>query len=137
MTPLQSMPWWMSWLRQKGARLIDRVIPEKLRAFIEWVRRETAAAAQIAEAIDKSNELLLQDLLESLNNVLKRIAEEVLAVAGGYARDVWTGAKKQLAEDAESDGRRLVKWGKRLFVAGGCRRAGGSGRLLTRSISPG
>ena len=112
----------------EGREFIDRIIPERLQALVEWVRRVTASAAQIGEFVDKSKELLVQDLLESLNNVLKRIAEEVLPVVGAYADGARSGAVAQAGEFGGKDGRRLVKWARRLLLGVA---AAGIGSLVT------
>jgi hypothetical protein len=56
------------------------------------------------------------DLLEGMNNTLKRLAEQALrltaeeSIVGGYVRDVHAGFKRAARESGPADGAKLFAW---------------------------
>ena len=84
-------------------------IPAALRNLATW--NFTTVAGQVEEqAID----LLAADVLQSISNIFNPIAQLALE----YNRNWRAGAKEALLGEAKEDGRKSVKWAKRLLVGG-------------------
>ena len=104
--------------------VIDPVLPHA----IDTLSAELANAARRAEArpdpIELGSELLAQDVLESVNNTLKRIAEGALAAtslagkkAGSYAKEFGEGADERLRKESRKAGEDVIKLFKRVLYA--------------------
>ena len=63
--------------------------------------------------------MLAADLVESVNNTLKPIAEVALASAGDYVEGFGKGFKKAAKKQGRIDGEKAFKWLRRLVVGGG------------------
>ncbi len=109
---------------RENSTVVDLVLPDALRDL----SAELADAARRNEArpgpIELGNELLAQDVLESVNNTLKRIAESALVVtsfagkkAGSYAKEFGEGADERLRKESRKAGEDVVKLLKRAVYA--------------------
>jgi hypothetical protein len=109
--------------------IVDAILPDALRdlsmALADGARRN----AERPDPIELGYELLAQDVLESVNNTLKRIAEGALAVtslagkkAGSYAKEFGEGADESLRKSSrkagEAVGPAVVKLLKRSLYVG-------------------
>lgn len=127
--------------QDEAVDFVDSALPASLEQLAEpWRQAEVAEATnQLGSKlspIEAGMELLAVDIVESVNNILKRIAEAALraytvaakglaaggkelAEAGGnYAKDFAQGVRKAVKRDAESDGEKAVKWLRRIVIAG-------------------
>jgi hypothetical protein len=124
-------------LQEDEARdFVDGPVPAALEELTQTLRQVQDAADVPLDAIAAENELLAADLIESVNNVLKPIAEAALkaAVAAGkalgdtgktlaevgqvYAAGVGEGMRKAAKEEGPKDGEKAFKWLRRLAIAG-------------------
>jgi hypothetical protein len=124
-------------LRQAEApEFINPVLPGSLEELANAL--ETSGDTSPPDVIDAGKELLAADVIESVNNTLKRIAEVALAaaavsrraggalsgVAGDYAKRFGGGFEKAARRQAPKDGEKAFKWLRRLAITGV---AGGAG----------
>lgn len=111
-------------------------------AYLPRAVRDLAASEPDDEQIEVGKELLALDLIESVNNVLKAVAEWALAVGttvGGvlseagqkYFGGVGRGFAEEAGRQGPKDGAALFKWLRR-FAIGGPPAGGGLWVLLHR-----
>jgi hypothetical protein len=124
-------------LREGEARdFVDAPVPAALEALTQTLRQVSTAGEAPFDAIEAGNELLAADLIESVNNVLKRIAEAALTTAAAagkalgeagktlaaagqdYAKGFGRGLRKAAKKEGPKDGEKAFKWLRRLAVAG-------------------
>jgi Leucine-rich repeat (LRR) protein len=110
---------------------VDPEVPQSLEELAAPLRPQQHGDA--GNIIEASKELLVEDVVESINNILKRVAEVALAAgltakeaaehyAKGLAKGLIDAAKKQ----GSKDGAALLKWARRFLVAGGGATAAGA-----------
>jgi hypothetical protein len=115
----------------EAATFADPAIPEALEDLAEALR----ASDNIPTAnVEASKEALAFDMVESVNNVLKRVGEEALIHAGTAAKGAGTtltkagveyvggvgkGVLKAAKRQGPKDGEALFKWLRRAVIAGG------------------
>jgi hypothetical protein len=123
---------------EEAAVLVDPSIPQALEHLAAPLQAMTPFDIEAHEdVIGAGNDLLAYDALESVNNILKRIAEKALSaktLAGGaargvgstlseagtgYARGIGTGFKRAAKRQGPKDGEKLFKWLRRAVLAGG------------------
>jgi thiamine monophosphate synthase len=100
--------------REEAPAFVDSAVPHAL--------EELASALPVTlepDAVEGGKELLAADLVESVNNTLKPIAEVALASAGDYAEGFGKGFKKAAKKQGPIDGAKAFKWLRRLAVGGG------------------
>lgn len=96
---------------------VDPVLPD---AMEQLSRAMSLAADQYpGEAITQGNELLAADLIESINNILKPIAEVALSAAADYTKGFGKGFKKAAKKQGSIDGTKAFKWLRRIVIGAG------------------
>jgi hypothetical protein len=116
--------------------IVDQVLTAALRDLSSELADAARRGAERPDPIDVGYELLAQDVLESVNNTLKRIAEGAVAVtslagkkSGSYAKEFGAGADESLRKSSrkagEAVGPAVVKLLKRSLY-GGAVAAGGT-----------
>jgi hypothetical protein len=120
-------------LRQEDAReFVDPILPQ----IIESLADSLTMAATVGtddvpkDIIEGGQELLAIDLIESVNNTLKPIAEAALSTAADVGTEYAKGVKKGLVRAAKregpKDGEKLFKWLRRGAIGGGAAAVGWS-----------
>jgi hypothetical protein len=118
---------------------VDLVLPNALDSLAAPLTDTAQHIQDRTDPIELGNELLAQDVLESINNTMKRLAEGALAVVGGteraaslttqkigsYGKEFLEGAdeslRKSFRKAGEGVGPAVVKLLKRsLYTAVGC-----------------
>jgi hypothetical protein len=136
-------------LREGEAQeFVDAPVPAALEELTQTLQQVSAPGEGPFDAIEAGNELLAADLIESVNNVLKPIAEAALnaAVAAGKAlgeagktlagagQDFAVGFGKGLRKAAKKEGpkagEKAFKWLQRLAIAGAVGGAGAAGGVF-------
>jgi hypothetical protein len=121
---------------EEAAVLVDLSIPQALEHLAAPLQAVTPFRNEAHEGIiEAGNDLLAYDALESVNNILKRIAEKALnakTLAGGaargvgstireagkqYAGSVGTGFKRTAKKQGLKDGEKLFMWLRRVVIA--------------------
>lgn len=109
---------------EEAQQFIDPILPGALEELGEPIVPDTEAIG--SDVIDKGVELLAEDLLESIDNTLKALAEAALFALAplgrgvqGYADGVGRGFQSEAVAQGKKDGQRLFKWVRRLLVTGG------------------
>jgi hypothetical protein len=122
----------------EATKFIDRSVPDALALLAEPIHalKVTHVAEQPGEP---GMRLLANDVIESANNILKRVARaltDIVAEVGGlahdYAKSGWRGFKKSASKQATKDGELAFKWLRRIVISalgGGAGAAGISASL--------
>ena len=114
-------------LREEEAKeFVDSVIPESIDQLSKVARGD---ADSVPSAVDAGLELLAADIVESVNNVLKPIAEAALSFVQDYAVEMGRGFRREAKKQAKKDGERAFKWLRRLVLTS----AGGTGTFAAFS----
>lgn len=118
----------------EAAAFTDPAIPQTLEGLAEPLR---ATGERHKDTIEAGEQELALDVVESVSNILKRIAEGALAakalsgtVAGGvgstlrdagvvYARELGKGVKRAAKRQGPKDGEKVFKWLRRAAIAAG------------------
>jgi hypothetical protein len=103
----------------EAASFVDSAIPHSLEQLADALPVAKAGEELPPDAIEAGKELLAADLVESVNNTLKPIAEVALSVARDYADGVGKGFKKAAKKQGPIDGEKAFKWLRRLAIGGG------------------
>jgi hypothetical protein len=99
-------------LREEEAnQFVDRVIPESIDQLPKLASLD---ADEVSLAVEADLQLLAADIIESVNNVLKPIAEVALDYAAGMKKGFESAARKQ----SKKDGEKAFKWLRRLIITG-------------------
>jgi hypothetical protein len=112
--------------RDEAPAFVDPVVPQALEQLADVLPVTPAGAP---DAIESGKELLAADLVESVNNTLKPIAEVALSSAGDYAEGFGKGFKKAAKKQGSIDGEKAFKWLRRLAIGG----AAGTGSFVALS----
>jgi Leucine-rich repeat (LRR) protein len=103
---------------------VDPKVPQSLEQLAAPLQPQQHAAAR--DIIEASKELLVEDVVESINNILKRVAEVALAAgltgkeAGAkYAKGLAKGFIEAAKKQGPKDGAALLKWARRFLVGSG------------------
>jgi len=111
----------------EAATFVDAALPEAL----EQMAQPLAELAVSVDAIEDGKELLALDLVESVSNILKRVAEAALGVAAvvnrvgtGYISEYKKGIIAKACEQGKADGARSFVWLRRLVLVGGAASVG-------------
>ena len=97
---------------------VDPDLPEAIDALNEKLN-EKPTTSEILADLDAAKQELAADLIESLNNIWKRIAESALGdLAKDYAKEFKAGAKPEFKKLAKKDGVNFAKWAHRIFWSG-------------------
>lgn len=99
---------------EEAPAFVDPTVPQALEQLAEALPGRGEP-----DAVKAGKELLAADLVESVNNTLKPIAEVALASAGDYAEGFGKGFKKAAKKQGPVDGAKAFKWLRRLAVGGG------------------
>src|SRR5439155_21736605 len=86
------------------------------------LQRENEPVEQALDPIETGKLLLAQDVIESVDNILKRIAEAALGIGnfGSQYVQIWKkGFTKEALSSAEKDGRKAYTWLKRTLIVVG------------------
>ena len=106
---------------------IAREIPENLEKLAEPLTGQADWRGEIA----RGGDLLAEDVLESTNNILKRVAELGVAAKGKidgsfagaglkkFQKEFGKSFEKEMGEQGAKFGKRVVKWGLRILTASG------------------
>jgi hypothetical protein len=119
-------------LRQDDAKeFVDPNVPQAIERLADSLTVAEKDSADLpVEVIESGKELLAIDLIESVNNALKPIAEAVLSTAADAGTEYAKGVKKGLVRAAKrqgpKDGEKLFKWLRRVAISGGVSAAGWS-----------
>lgn len=106
-------------LASEDAReFVDKSIPDALSDF-----GDALATDDVLVVIEAGKEALAVDLLDGIENTLKRISEAALVqylteTSATYISGVSAGIRKTVRESGEKDGGRLVKWSRRFLIGG-------------------
>jgi len=119
--------------QNEAASFVDPAIPHSLEQLADALPVAKAGEEPPPDAIDAGKQLLAADLIESVNNTLKPIAEVALSAARDYADGVAKGFKKAAKKQGPIDGEKAFKWLRRLAVGGGV--GGGSFVALSNLIA--
>ena len=119
--------------QNEAAAFVDSAIPRSLELLADALPVAKAGEELPPDAIEAGKELLAADLVESVNNTLKPIAEVALSAARDYADGVGKGFKKAAKKQGPIDGEKAFKWLRRLAVGGGV--GGGSFVALSNLIA--
>ena len=107
-------------LREGEARsLIDQVLPSALEALNAPLQWEIEPREKALDPIKSGKLLLAEDIVESVDNILKRIAEAALTIKnfGSYYGQKWKeGFAKEALSSAEKDGGKAFIWMKRTLI---------------------
>lgn len=117
----------------EAASFVDPAIPQALEQLADALPVAKAGAEPPPDAIEAGKELLAADLVESVNNTLKPIAEVALAAAGAYGKGARKGFIEEAKKQGPKDGRAAFKWLRRLAIGGGA--GAGSFVALTNLIA--
>jgi hypothetical protein len=105
-------------LREKEAsEFISRSIPEALDKLSELLRGPDENH-KWQQLIDEGAELLALDIVESINNILKPIAEAALSFAKDYCKRFAKGFRKAALKAAPIQGEKAFKWLSRVATVG-------------------
>jgi hypothetical protein len=127
-------------LREEEAReFVDESLPQAVERLADAldVTDRTSAEPLPDDVIEAGRELLAVDLIESVNNILKSIAEAALPAARAgreYAKGLGKGFVRAAKKQGPKDGEKLFKWlrraaiGKAIYIGG----TAGLGYLLTK-----
>jgi hypothetical protein len=96
--------------QEEAAAFVDPIVPQALEELAHAL-----PAAPAPDAVEAGKELLAADLVESVNNIVKPIAEVALSYARGFGKGFKKAAKKQ----GPIDGEKAFKWLRRLAIGGG------------------
>jgi hypothetical protein len=112
-------------LQEGEAReFVDAPVSAALQQLMQTLQQVWRHDETSLEAIEAGNALLAADLIESVNNVLKPIAEAAIDYAVGFSKALRKAAKRQ----GPKDGGKVFMWLLRLALAGAAREAAtGSG----------
>ena len=115
-----------------GAALRDDIAKERISEEIpeayELLTQPIVSRDAWRKTITEGNDLLIGDVLESTNNILKRLAEYAVAAsnatsgsfigraAGEYAKKYQKSFIKKAGDHGEKDGAATVKWIKRILI---------------------
>jgi len=109
---------------------VDPIVPQMLEALADALPSSGAP-----DALEAGKELLAADLVESVNNTLKPIAEVALASMTDYAEEFGKSFKKEAKKQARIDGKNAFKWLRRLAIGGGAAVGTGSFVALSHLIA--
>jgi hypothetical protein len=118
-------------LREAEAKeFVDESLPqatERLAAALD-VTDKTSAEPVPEDVIEAGRELLAVDLIESVNNILKPIAEAALKIGADAGKGYGTGFGKGFIRAAKKqgpkDGEKAFKWLRRAALGGGATAVG-------------
>jgi hypothetical protein len=82
------------WRTPENRDIVDPVVSEALESLSAPLEKTASLAEDHPDRIELGIGLLARDVLESLNNTLKRIAEIALAAKTGAGKATGTGARK-------------------------------------------
>lgn len=106
-------------LRDDDAReFVDAIVPdtlEKVADPLQWPPPDDARE-EWRHAIEAGNELLALDVIESINNILKPIAEVAISAGRDYGAGVAEGFKDAAKKQGPKDGEKAFKWLRRLAI---------------------
>jgi hypothetical protein len=104
--------WMVAALREDEARiLIDQAIPSRLEVFQAPLQNYMESVEQQAlGAIEAGKLLLANDLLESIDNITKRIAEAALGINSSAPPNGKRGLSNEAFSSREKDSRRAYMW---------------------------
>lgn len=101
----------------EAGEFVDPLLPDTLE---ELGRSLSIGSSEYpGDAIAEGNDLLAADLIESVNNTLKPIAEVAVSAAVDYAKGFGDGFKKAAKKQGPIDGAKAFKWLRRIVVGAG------------------
>ncbi|HXW71601.1 MAG TPA: hypothetical protein VEK34_09185 [Methylocella sp.] len=109
---------------EDAEKFIDPAIPRALQALQEPLQQnDQSAEVQLPAVIESRKASLAEDVLESINNVVKRIVEAVLRTAKDMATGYADEARKSFVEESKRLGKEtgpaITRWVKRALYTGG------------------
>jgi hypothetical protein len=134
--------------KAEAQEFVDAPVPAALEELTQTLQQVSEPGEAPFDAVEAGAELLAADLLESVNNVLKPIAEvalkaavtvgktlgetgQAVAEAGqDYAKGLGEGIRKAAKEEGPKDGEKAFKWLRRLAIAGATAGAGVAGGVF-------
>jgi hypothetical protein len=102
--------------RDEAAEFVDQTIPNSLEKLAEALSIPADGDDASVSIIGEGSELLAADLIESVNNVLKAIAEVALTSARAYSKGFGKGFKAAAKKQGPKDGAKAFKWLRRIAV---------------------
>ena len=118
--------------QDEAVSFVDPAVPHALEQLADALPVAKANNAPPPDVIEAGKALLAADLVESVNNTLKPIAEVALASASEYAEEFGKSFKKAAKKQGRIDGEKALKWLRRLAIGGGA--GGGSFVALSNLI---
>ncbi len=104
---------------------VDPRIAKELEALAATLQQSGQGDAA-ADPVAAGKELLVEDIVESINNTLKPVAEAALAggaaakeVVQEYAKGLAEGLKSAARKHGPKDGEAIFKWARRFLIGGG------------------
>jgi hypothetical protein len=110
--------------QQEAADFIDTALPSQLELLLAPLAATPEHASP--DPIEVGKELLAADVIESVNNTLKRIAEGALQSLSEYAKGFQKGFRDEATTQGPKDGAKAFNWLRRITIAG----AAGTGSYL-------
>ena len=108
--------------QEEAPAFVDPVVPRALEQLAEAL--PVTSEGNERDVIEAGKDLLAADLVESVNNTLKPIAEVALSSAGGYADSFGKSFKKAAKKQGAIDGEKALKWLRRIALGGAVAGAG-------------
>jgi len=99
--------------------LIDPTVPSALEALQAPLQREIERLEQALDPIESGKLLLAEDIVESVDNIMKRIAEAALTIknfGSEYGQKWKEGFAKEALSSAKKDGGKAFIWMKRTLI---------------------
>jgi hypothetical protein len=101
----------------EASEFVDRSLPNTLEQLSRTI--SSKAEEYPGAAIAEGNDLLAFDLIESVNNTLKPIAEVAVSAAADYAKGFGGGFKKAAKKQGPVDGVKAFRWLRRIVIGAG------------------
>lgn len=99
---------------EEATAFVDPALPDSLDKMAN-----TLSEGSPTDAIEAGLDLLAFDILESINNTLKPIAEQALSFFEEYAKGMGKGFASAARKQAPVDGEKVFKWFRRAVITGG------------------
>lgn len=103
-------------LKEEAPEFVDQAIPDSLEKLAETLSVAASSEESQLDIIEEGSALLAADLIESVNNVLKPIAEVALTAARDYGKGFGKGFKKSAKKQGPKDGEKAFRWLRRIAI---------------------
>lgn len=118
---------------EEAAEFVDQAIPNSLEKLAEALSVTPSSDEPQLDIIAEGSELLAADLIESVNNVFKPIAEAALTAARDYGKGFGKGFKKAAKKQGPKDGEKAFKWLRHIVIGAAGGGVAGTGSFIALS----